>query len=187
MFIYQFSCSTTIIYLWQFLVCSCWLTCCLSLLQFVTSALKQPCLEFELISPAIPKARVVPHFAKPGEPARTLQEEDLVPSALLKFIPKETDSVVFTGLLDELLMASEPLPSASQWTVWRAVTIAFSAWCRWFRFFFLKRFSYIRLMKHRIYIDNDTYMYWLTYLVERLLKNSLGPCWTGSEVGWAVL
>jgi UBX domain-containing protein 6 len=43
-----------------------------------------------------------------------LQEEELVPSALLKFIPKETDSIVFTGLLDELLMASEPLPAASQ-------------------------------------------------------------------------
>ncbi|XP_066390215.1 plant UBX domain-containing protein 2-like [Miscanthus floridulus] len=85
-----------------------------SLYEFVTSALKQPGLEFELISPAIPKPRVVPHFPNPGERARTLQEEDLVPSALLKFIPKETDSVVFTGLLDELLMASEPLPAASQ-------------------------------------------------------------------------
>jgi len=95
-------------------VCSCRLTCCLSLLQFVTSALKQPGLEFELISPAIPKPRLVPHFPNPGERARTLQEEELVPSAFLKFIPKETDSMVFTGLLDELLMASEPLPAASQ-------------------------------------------------------------------------
>ncbi|ONM21722.1 Plant UBX domain-containing protein 2 [Zea mays] len=85
-----------------------------SLYEFVTSALKQPGLEFELISPAIPKPRVVPHFPNPGERARTLQEEELVPSALLKFIPRETDSVVFTGLLDELLKASEPLPAASQ-------------------------------------------------------------------------
>ncbi|KAJ1289610.1 hypothetical protein BS78_02G178100 [Paspalum vaginatum] len=83
-----------------------------SLYEFVASALKQPGLEFELICPAIPKPRVVPHSPEPGERARTLQEEDLVPSALLKFKPKETDSVVFTGLLDELLQASEPLPAA---------------------------------------------------------------------------
>ncbi|CAN6210652.1 unnamed protein product [Urochloa humidicola] len=85
-----------------------------SLYEFVASALKQPGLEFELICPAVPKSCVVPHFPKPGERARTLQEEDLVPSALLKFKPKETDSIVFTGLLDELLQASEPLPAASQ-------------------------------------------------------------------------
>ncbi|KAL6846596.1 hypothetical protein ACP4OV_024044 [Aristida adscensionis] len=84
-----------------------------SLYEFVASALKQPGLEFELICPAVPKPRVVPHFPKPGERARTLQDEDLVPSALLKFKPKETDSVVFTGLLDELLQASEPLTGAS--------------------------------------------------------------------------
>ncbi|KAK8459755.1 hypothetical protein SEVIR_2G208600v4 [Setaria viridis] len=83
-----------------------------SLYEFVASALKQPGLEFELIFPAVPKPRVVPHFPKPGERSRTLQEEDLVPSALLKFKPKETDSVMFTGLLDELLQASEPLPAA---------------------------------------------------------------------------
>jgi UBX domain-containing protein 6 len=87
-------------------------------IQFVASALKQPGLEFKLICPAVPKPRVVPHFPKPGEQARTLQEEDLVPSALLKFKPKETDSVMFTGLLDELLQASEPLPAASWWTVY---------------------------------------------------------------------
>ncbi|XP_062194130.1 plant UBX domain-containing protein 2-like [Phragmites australis] len=84
-----------------------------SLYEFVASALKQPGLEFELICPAVPKPRVVPHFPKPGERPRTLQEDDLVPSALLKFKPKETDSVVFTGLLDELLVASEPLTAAS--------------------------------------------------------------------------
>ncbi|XP_062199420.1 plant UBX domain-containing protein 2-like [Phragmites australis] len=84
-----------------------------SLYEFVASALKQPGLEFELICPAVPKPRVVPHFPKYGEQARTLQDEDLVPSALLKFKPKETDSVVFTGLLDELLVASEPLTAAS--------------------------------------------------------------------------
>lgn len=82
-------------------------------MQFVASALKQPGLEFELIFPAVPKPRVVPHFPNPGERARTLLEEDLVPSALLKFKPKETDNVVFTGLLDELLAASEPLNAAA--------------------------------------------------------------------------
>ncbi|KAK3133287.1 hypothetical protein QOZ80_6AG0534690 [Eleusine coracana subsp. coracana] len=82
-----------------------------SLYEFVACALKQPGLEFELICPAVPKPRVVPHSANPGERSRTLLEEDLVPSALLKFKARETDSVVFTGLLDELLAASEPLAS----------------------------------------------------------------------------
>uniref|UniRef100_A0A0A8XNB3 UBX domain-containing protein n=1 Tax=Arundo donax TaxID=35708 RepID=A0A0A8XNB3_ARUDO len=84
-----------------------------SLYEFVASALKQPGLEFELICPAVPKPRVVTHFPKLGERACTLQEEDLVPSALLKFKPKETDSVVFTGVLDELLVTSEPFTAAS--------------------------------------------------------------------------
>jgi UBX domain-containing protein 6 len=82
-------------------------------MQFVASALKQAGLEFELICPAVPRPRVVPHFPNPGERAHTLLEEDLVPSALLKFKAKETDSVVFTGLLDKLLVAIEPLTGAS--------------------------------------------------------------------------
>lgn len=65
-------------------------------------------MEFDLICPGLPKSRVLPHSPKPGERARTLQDEGLVPSALLKFKPSETDSVVFTGLLDKLLEASEP-------------------------------------------------------------------------------
>uniref|UniRef100_A0A0E0M0Z8 UBX domain-containing protein n=1 Tax=Oryza punctata TaxID=4537 RepID=A0A0E0M0Z8_ORYPU len=74
-----------------------------SLYEFAASALKQPSLEFDLICPAGPRTRVIPPFPKPGERARTLLDEDLVPSARLTFKPKETDSVVFTGLLDELL------------------------------------------------------------------------------------
>ncbi|BAF25036.2 Os09g0401600 [Oryza sativa Japonica Group] len=74
-----------------------------SLYEFVASSLKQPSLEFDLICPAGPRTRVIPPFPKPGEQARTLRDEDLVPSARLTFKPKETDSVVFTGLLDELL------------------------------------------------------------------------------------
>lgn len=70
-------------------------------------------MEFDLICPAGPRTRVIPPFPKPGEQARTLRDEDLVPSARLTFKPKETDSVVFTGLLDELLEASEPFTSAS--------------------------------------------------------------------------
>ncbi|KAG8056693.1 hypothetical protein GUJ93_ZPchr0002g26782 [Zizania palustris] len=84
-----------------------------SLYEFVASALKQPSVEFDLICPAGPKTRVIPHFPKPGERVRTLLDEELVPSARLNFKPKETDSIVFTGLLDNLLEASEPFTSAT--------------------------------------------------------------------------
>nr|XP_009417657.2 PREDICTED: plant UBX domain-containing protein 2 [Musa acuminata subsp. malaccensis] len=83
-----------------------------ALYEFVSSALKDPSLEFELLRPAVPKLRVVP-FTKPGARATTLEEEDLVPSALVKFKPTETDSMVFTGLTNELLEASEPLNSTA--------------------------------------------------------------------------
>ncbi|OWM67814.1 plant UBX domain-containing protein 2 [Punica granatum] len=80
-----------------------------SLYEFVSSALKEPSLEFELLNPVGFKRRVVPHSPAPGEKASTLEDEDLVPSALIKFKPIETDSVVFTGLVNELLEISEPL------------------------------------------------------------------------------
>ncbi|KAL4362634.1 hypothetical protein GQ457_04G009480 [Hibiscus cannabinus] len=80
-----------------------------ALYEFVSSALKEPCLEFELLDPILVRRRVIPSFPAAGEKARTLEEEDLVPSALIKFKPVETDSIVFTGLCDELLEISEPL------------------------------------------------------------------------------
>ncbi|TYH84159.1 hypothetical protein ES332_D02G180000v1 [Gossypium tomentosum] len=80
-----------------------------ALYEFVSSALKEPCLEFELLDPVIVKLRVIPSFPAAGEKGRTLEEEDLVPSALIRFKPVETDSVVFTGLSNELLEISEPL------------------------------------------------------------------------------
>ncbi|CAI9296928.1 unnamed protein product [Lactuca saligna] len=81
-----------------------------SLYEFVSSSLKDPSLEFELLHPVLIKRRVIPNF---GEKVITLEEEDLVPSALIKFRPKETDSVVFTGLCNELLEIMEPLVSES--------------------------------------------------------------------------
>ncbi|XP_030468166.1 plant UBX domain-containing protein 2 [Syzygium oleosum] len=80
-----------------------------SLYEFVSSSLKDPCLEFELMHPVVIKRRVIPHSPEPGQRAMTLHDEDLVPSALIKFRPIETDSVVFTGLRNELLEISEPL------------------------------------------------------------------------------
>ncbi|KAH9611129.1 hypothetical protein KSS87_007294, partial [Heliosperma pusillum] len=80
-----------------------------ALYEFVSSALKQQGLEFELVHPIPVKRRVIPCFPKPGERGSTLEEEDLVPSALVKFKPIETDSSVFTGLTNELLEISEPL------------------------------------------------------------------------------
>ncbi|GAV66669.1 UBX domain-containing protein/PUB domain-containing protein [Cephalotus follicularis] len=80
-----------------------------TLYELVSSALKEPGLQFELLHPVVVKRRVIPHFPAAGERAMTLDEEDLVPSALIKFRPVETDSVVFTGLCNELLEISEPL------------------------------------------------------------------------------
>ncbi|KAK9063666.1 hypothetical protein SSX86_017537 [Deinandra increscens subsp. villosa] len=81
-----------------------------ALYEFVSSSLKDPSLAFELLHPVVIKRRVIPNF---GERVVTLEEEDLVPSALIKFRPKETDSVVFTGLCNELLEIMEPLVSES--------------------------------------------------------------------------
>ncbi|XVF85423.1 hypothetical protein PTKIN_Ptkin17bG0117000 [Pterospermum kingtungense] len=80
-----------------------------ALYEFVSSALKETFLEFELLDHVLVKRRVIPSFPAAGAKARTLEEEDLVPSALIKFKPIETDSVVFTGLSNELLEISEPL------------------------------------------------------------------------------
>ncbi|KAK2980755.1 hypothetical protein RJ640_015674, partial [Escallonia rubra] len=80
-----------------------------ALYEFVSSALKEPCLEFELLHPVVIKRRVIPHFPAAGERAITFDEEDLVPAALIKFKPLETDSIVFTGLCNELLEIMEPL------------------------------------------------------------------------------
>ncbi|KAI4342780.1 hypothetical protein MLD38_027363 [Melastoma candidum] len=77
--------------------------------EFVAMALKEPSLEFELMHPVVVKRRVIPHWSSPGEKAVTLDDEDLVPSALIKFRPIETDTVVFTGLKNELLEIIEPL------------------------------------------------------------------------------
>ncbi|TQD73299.1 hypothetical protein C1H46_041172 [Malus baccata] len=84
-----------------------------SLYEYVSSALKEPSLEFELLNPVALKRRVIPHFPAAGKKAATLADEDLMPSALVKFKHIETDSVVFTGLCNELLEISEPLTSGS--------------------------------------------------------------------------
>lgn len=81
--------------------------------QYVSLALKEPCLEFELLNPVAIKRRVIPHSPAPGERPATLADEDLVPSALVKFKPMETDTIVFTGLCNELLQISEPLGNGS--------------------------------------------------------------------------
>ncbi|KAL8142072.1 hypothetical protein V2J09_015104 [Rumex salicifolius] len=82
-----------------------------ALYEFVSSALKQQGLEFELLHPIPVLRRTIPCFPATGEKASTLDEMDLVPSALVKFRPIETDSMVFTGLKNELLEISEPLES----------------------------------------------------------------------------
>ncbi|KAL1219507.1 Plant UBX domain-containing protein 2 [Cardamine amara subsp. amara] len=81
----------------------------IALYEFVSSALKEPSLQFDLLDPVLVKRRVIPHNPAPGQKPRTLEDEELVPSALIKFRPIETDSLVFTGLCNELLEISEPL------------------------------------------------------------------------------
>ncbi|MQL74190.1 hypothetical protein Taro_006551, partial [Colocasia esculenta] len=80
-----------------------------ALYEFVHSALKEPCLEFELLRPGVPKMQFIPRFSRSGERPPTLEEEGLVPSALVKFKAIETDSILFTGLTNNLLEISEPL------------------------------------------------------------------------------
>ncbi|KAI9168714.1 hypothetical protein LWI28_000982 [Acer negundo] len=80
-----------------------------ALYEFVSNSLKDPSLQFELVHPIPVRRRVIPHFAAEGKKPTTLEDEDLVPSALIKFKPIETDSVVFTGLCNELLEIIEPL------------------------------------------------------------------------------
>ncbi|XP_010502146.1 PREDICTED: plant UBX domain-containing protein 2-like [Camelina sativa] len=81
----------------------------IALYEFVSSALKEPSLQFELLDPVLVKRRVIPHTPPPGQKPITLEDEELVPSALIKFRPIETDSLVYTGLCNELLEISEPL------------------------------------------------------------------------------
>ncbi|CAA0841407.1 Plant UBX domain-containing protein 2 [Striga hermonthica] len=81
--------------------------------EFVSNALKDPSLEFNLQHPDLIKRRLIRRFPTSGEKAPTLEDEDLVPTALIKFRPIETDDVVFTGLRNELLEISEPLVSGS--------------------------------------------------------------------------
>ncbi|KAK0573218.1 hypothetical protein LWI29_036718 [Acer saccharum] len=80
-----------------------------ALYEFVSNSLKDPSLQFELVHPISVRRRVIPHFAAEGKKPTTLEDEELVPSALIKFKPIETDSVVFTGLCNELLEIIEPL------------------------------------------------------------------------------
>ncbi|XP_051149416.1 plant UBX domain-containing protein 2 [Andrographis paniculata] len=84
-----------------------------ALYEFVSGALKDPGLEFELMHPIPIKRRVIPHYPATGHRAVTLEEEDLVPSALVKFKPIETDDAVFTGLCNELLEIIQSLDSAT--------------------------------------------------------------------------
>ncbi|XP_050234489.1 plant UBX domain-containing protein 2 [Mercurialis annua] len=80
-----------------------------ALYEFVSMSLKDPSLEFELLDPVLVKRRTIPHFPNVGQRASTLEDEGLVPSALVKFRPRETEDSFFTGLCNELLEISEPL------------------------------------------------------------------------------
>ncbi|PKA61443.1 hypothetical protein AXF42_Ash014360 [Apostasia shenzhenica] len=88
-----------------------------ALYEFVSSALKEDSLEFDLLSPAVPRVHVIPRFSGTVGRTPTLEEEKLVPSALIKFKPVETDSIVFTGLANELLEIIEPLTGTSTTTM----------------------------------------------------------------------
>eukprot|EP00252_Welwitschia_mirabilis_P025292 TRINITY_DN7839_c0_g1_i1.p1 TRINITY_DN7839_c0_g1~~TRINITY_DN7839_c0_g1_i1.p1 ORF type:complete len:486 (-),score=89.80 TRINITY_DN7839_c0_g1_i1:165-1622(-) len=84
-----------------------------ALYEFAASALKEACLKFELLQPAFKKSRVIPYHAEGRDRLPSLEDEELVPSALIKFKPLETDNTVFTGLSNDLLAMSEPLTEAA--------------------------------------------------------------------------
>lgn len=73
------------------------------------TSLKDPSLGFELLDPVMVKRQLIPCFPAAEERASTLEDEESVPSALIKFRPFETESSIFTGLCNELLEISEPL------------------------------------------------------------------------------
>uniref|UniRef100_A0A2C9U5S6 PUB domain-containing protein n=1 Tax=Manihot esculenta TaxID=3983 RepID=A0A2C9U5S6_MANES len=80
-----------------------------ALYEFVRTSLKDPSLGFELLDPVMVKRQLIPCFPAAEERASTLEDEESVPSALIKFRPFETESSIFTGLCNELLEISEPL------------------------------------------------------------------------------
>uniref|UniRef100_M8CU57 UBX domain-containing protein n=1 Tax=Aegilops tauschii TaxID=37682 RepID=M8CU57_AEGTA len=64
-----------------------------SLYEFVADALKQPGLEFDLICPAVPRSRVLPHSPNTGERARTLQDEGLSQGYVICILDRLIDSL----------------------------------------------------------------------------------------------
>ncbi|GER31075.1 UBX domain-containing protein [Striga asiatica] len=80
-----------------------------ALYEFVSKALKDPSLEFSLQYTDLVKHQLIPRFPANAGKAPTLEDEDLVPAALIKFRLIEADEIVFTGLCNELLLISEPL------------------------------------------------------------------------------
>ncbi|CAA0841646.1 Plant UBX domain-containing protein 2 [Striga hermonthica] len=84
-----------------------------ALYEFVSNALKDSSTEFSLQHPDLVERRLIPRFPANTGKAPTLEDEDLVPAAFVKFRPVETDEIVFTGLRNELVVISEPLVSGS--------------------------------------------------------------------------
>ncbi|GER31061.1 UBX domain-containing protein [Striga asiatica] len=77
-----------------------------ALYEFVSNALKDPSLEFSLQHTDLVKHQLIPRFPANAGKAPTLEDEDLVPAALIKFRLIEADEIVFTGLCNELLLIS---------------------------------------------------------------------------------
>ncbi|KAH7365657.1 hypothetical protein KP509_18G039900 [Ceratopteris richardii] len=80
--------------------------------EFVSNSLRDPSIQFNLVAPG-PSKQLIPGFLGATEKIPTLAEANLVPAVLLKFNCTESDSSTFTGLHPDVLVALEPLTSAT--------------------------------------------------------------------------
>eukprot|EP00249_Psilotum_nudum_P014510 c24858_g1_i1 orf=476-2152(-) len=84
-----------------------------ALYEFVSSALEDGSLEFELLFLATSKNPLIPCQSEVGMRVLTLEEADLVPTALVKFKPAANETKTFTGLRPDLMSRSVPLTSVA--------------------------------------------------------------------------
>ncbi|KAJ7525044.1 hypothetical protein O6H91_17G033800 [Diphasiastrum complanatum] len=80
-----------------------------ALYEFVESTLANGGLEFELCHPLATRNSIIPNLPLLNGKCPTLEEADLVPTALLKFKPLQSETAGYCGLHPEYTAKSEPL------------------------------------------------------------------------------
>ena len=82
-------------------------------MQFVSSALRNPATQFDLIAPILTKNQIIPSFSQGSIKVPTLEEANLVPATLVKFKCSESELLTFTGLHPDFLTMMEPLSTTT--------------------------------------------------------------------------